>query len=161
MRTLLIACAMSLLSTPTVLAASNNITPGKELAQTIFGSIEDNPSGSVDMGEFVAFGNDIFASMDTDDSESIDPSEFSQWDFGFNFIAENVGQKRAYETAQKVIFANWDHDANGEISNREYRKSMNWDFRRADVDDNALLTREEFLCGYVVIFAYRSAIIGQ
>lgn len=161
MRTLLIAFAMSLLSVPTVLAESNDITPGKVLAQTIFGSIEDNPSSSVDMGEFVAFGKDIFASMDADDSGSIDPGEFSQWDFGFNFIAENAGQKRAYETAQKIIFANWDHDANGQISKREYHKSMNWDFRRADVDDNALLTREEFLRGYIVIFAYRAAVIGQ
>jgi hypothetical protein len=88
----------------------------------------------------------------------VDPEEFTSWDFGFNFIAEDAGQERAYETAQKIIFANWDHDADGEISQSEYHKSMVWDFRRADIDDNALLTQQEYLRGYVVNVAYRAAL---
>ena len=63
--------------------------------------------------------------------------------------------------AQKVLFAFWDHDGNQEISRREYHKSMVWDFRRADMDDDALLTRDEFLNGYVINVAYRAALTGQ
>lgn len=143
------------------MAQSDGTTLGRELAELIYGSIEDNPSGGIDMGEFVNFGGDIFASMDSDESNSVDPEEFTEWDFGFNFIAEDSGQERAYETAQKILFAIWDHGADGEISRREYHKSMVWDFRRADVDDDAFLTQEEFLRGYVVNVAYRAAISGR
>lgn len=140
------------------LAQSDATTPGRELAEVIFGSMENNPSGAIDMGEFINFGRDVFFSMDSDESGSVDPEEFTSWDFGFNFIAEDAGQERAYETAQKIIFANWDHDADGEISQSEYHKSMVWDFRRADIDDNALLTQQEYLRGYVVNVAYRAAL---
>ena len=37
---------------------------------------------------------------------------------------------------------------------------MVWDFRRADLDNDAFLTRDEFLTGYIVISAYRAAIIA-
>jgi len=56
--------------------------------------------------------------------------------------------------------ANWDHNADGKIDRREFHKSMVWDFRRADVNDDAFLTQEEFLRGYVVNVAYRAAITG-
>ena len=31
--------------------------------------------------------------------------EFKEWDFGFVFIAEDEGQQRAFDTAQKILFA--------------------------------------------------------
>lgn len=140
---------------------ADQATPGRELAELVFGSIETSQSEAVDMGEFVRFGHDIFVSMDANDSGAVDFTEFKDWDFGFNYIAEDEGQLRAFETAQKMIFAFWDHDADGQIARREYHKSMVWDFRRADVDDDALLSRGEFLSGYLVILAYRAAITGQ
>ena len=107
------------------------------------------------------FGNDIFVSMDADDGGTVDWQEFTEWDFGFTFIAADAGQDRAYKTAQKILFAVWDHDGDGEIAQREYHKAMVWDFRRADVDDDAFLTRDEFLRGYVINVAYRAALTGQ
>ena len=144
-----------------VLAQADDITPGRELAELIFGSIEDNPGGKADLGEFVEFGEDIFVSMDYDDDLSVDLDEFTQWDFGFDYIATDTGQQRAYETAQKILFAFWDHDADGKISRTEYHKSMVTDFRRADTDDDAFLTRDEFLSGYLINVAYRAALVGQ
>lgn len=161
MKTLLIACATSLLIATSVLAQSDTTTPGKELAELIFGSIEGNPDGLADMGEFISFGNDIFDSMDADDDASITPEEFKEWDFGFNSIAEDGGHQRAYGTAQKILFAFWDRDGDGRISPSEYHKAMVADFRRADIDDNAFLSKEEFLNGYVVIRAYRAALSGN
>lgn len=154
-------CSLILLaSTPNINAQEQDITPGRQLSEIIYGSIEENPNGRVDMGEFVDFGQDIFASMDFDDDGSIEFAEFKQWDFGFNFIAKDEGQQHAYQAAQKILFAVWDRDGDGKIKRREYHKAMIWDFTRADVDDNALLSREEFLKGYIVIVAYRAAITG-
>ncbi len=161
MKMLTTTCALILASSGAALSQSDEMTPGRELAEIIFGSMEINPNNGADMGEFVSFGSDIFVSMDYDDSGSVDLREFTDWDFGFNFIAEDEGQQRAYETAQKIVFAVWDHDGDGEIALREYHKSMVSDFRRADTDDNAFLTRDEFLKGYVINVAYRAALTGQ
>lgn len=160
MKPLTLSCALALVITGTATAQSIDTTPGSELADLIFGSMENTPTGMVDLGEFVSFGRDIFVSMDSDQNGSVDMDEFTAWDFGFNFIAEDEGQEHAYATAQRVLFAYWDHDGDGVIDEREYHHSMTWDFRRADADDDAFLTRDEFLNGYIVNLAYRAAIIG-
>ena len=161
MKTLTATCALLLAIPGLVLAQSDEATPGRELAELIYGSFEENPEGAADMGEFVNFGEDIFISMDYDNSGSVDLGEFTDWDFGFNFIAVDEGQERAYETALKILFASWVHDGDGEIVRTEYHKSMVTDFRRADTNDDAFLTRDEFLNGYVINLAYRAAITGQ
>ena len=161
MKTLTATCVLLLALSGAAIAQSDDATPGRDLAELIYGSIEDNPKGAADMGKFINFGQDIFVSMDSNEDSSVDPSEFTEWDFGFNFIAEDEGQQHAYETAQKVLFAFWDRDGNGEISRTEYHKSMVADFRRADTNDDAFLSRDEFLGGYVINVAYRAAITGQ
>lgn len=161
MKKLAATCALIIASSAASMAQSDEMTPGRELAEVIFGSMEISPTDGADMGEFVNFGNDIFVSMDYDDNGSVDLKEFANWDFGFNFIAEDEGQQRAYETAQKIVFAVWDHDGDGDITKREYHKSMVSDFRRADTDDDAFLTRDEFLNGYVINVAYRAALTGK
>ena len=161
MKTLTATLALLLVLSVGASAQSDVPTPGRELAELVYGSIEDNPEGTADMGEFVNLGRDIFVSMDYDENQSIDFGEFTEWDFGFNFIAEDEGQKRAYVTAQRILFSFWDRDADGEISKNEYHQSMVSDFRRADTDNNAFLTRDEFLSGYIINVAYRAAIIGQ
>ncbi|SNZ19352.1 EF-hand domain-containing protein [Cohaesibacter gelatinilyticus] len=148
---------MTIAAVPT---QADEATPGGGLAKDIYGSIEDNPNGRVDLGEFINFGRSIFDSMDSDESGHVDFSEFTEWDFGFNFIAEEKGQEQAYKAAQKIIFAFWDRDGDGKLQLKEYHKSMNWDFNRADLNDDAFLSRNEFLEGYIVNVAYRAAIAG-
>lgn len=161
MKMLTAAFGLSLALAGAAVAQSGEGTPGRQLSDLVYGSIVDDPNGAADMGEFVEFGQDIFVSMDYDDSATVTLEEFTAWDFGFTFIADDAGQKRAFETAQKVIFAIWDRDADGAIDLSEYNKALVNDFRRADTDDDAFLTREEFLSGYIVILAYRAAILGQ
>jgi hypothetical protein len=161
MKNALIACAAGLLITSPSFAGTDDIGPGQELAKLIFGSIDSNSGGLADMGHFTAFGNDIFVSMDGNDDGKITLEEFQEWDFGFNFIAEDEGQQRAYDTAQKILFAVWDRDNNGEINGSEYHKSMTADFRRADINDDAFLSEDEFLQGYIVNRAYRAAVTGN
>lgn len=161
MKMLTTACALLLAFAPPGSAQTQDPFPGRELAELIYGSIDNGSDNAADIGAFVSFGQDIFVSMDADTSGSIDLGEFMDWDFGFDFIARDQGQERAYHTAQRIIFANWDHNGDGQIGHREYHKSMVWDFRRADTDDDALLTRAEFLKGYVINLAYRAALTGQ
>lgn len=161
MKKLTAACALFLVLSGSAIAQSDSYGPGRELAEQVYGSIEDNPDGAADLGEFVKFGGDIFVSMDYDQNGSIDIDEFRSWDFGFDYIAEGEGQERAFETAQKIIFAIWDRDTDGSISQSEYQKSMASDFRRADTNDDAYLSRKEFLSGYIVVLAYRAAIVGK
>ena len=51
-----------------------------------------------------------------------------------------------------------DTNGDGEISKTEHRQSMSFDFQRADVDGDAVLTKAEFLGGLPVMVALRSAI---
>jgi len=161
MKQLAALCGILIALTGVAMAQSDDPTPGRELSELIYGSIDSNPSESVDLGQFVEFGREVFVSMDSDQDAYVDMSEFSRWDFGFNFIAEDDGRQVSYETAQRILFAIWDHNADGQIDRSEYNKSMLWDFRRADLNSDAFLTRDEFLGGYIVIRAYRAAITNQ
>ncbi len=91
MKSLTATIALLLVFPIGAIAQSEEKTPGRDLAELVFGSIEANPEGAADMGEFVSFGQDIFVSMDYDESGSVDFKELTDWDFGFNFIAEDEG----------------------------------------------------------------------
>ncbi|MEM0898401.1 MAG: signal transduction protein [Pseudomonadota bacterium] len=158
---LLLSASIILGLANTSLAQTPCPTAGCELAETIFGSIEDNPDGNVDLGEFVAFGKTVFTSMDTDENASISFAEYGEWDPGFEVLAEEAGREDEFETAKKILFAFWDRDGSKTISQQEFHQAMTVDFRRADIDQNAFLTRDEFLLGYIVNVAYRSALTGE
>lgn len=134
--------------------------PGKELAQQVFGSIETNADGAVDLKGFTQIGDDIFVSMDANDDGSISFEEFSSWDFGFDYIAEENGKLPAFNTAKRIVFSYWDWNGDKEISREEYSKSVELDFHRADANGDAALTEDEFLQGYIVNLAYRAALTG-
>ena len=137
MKTLTVSCLLLLALPGAASAQSDEVAPGRDLAHLIYGSNEDSPERAADIGVF------------------------TEWDLGFNFIAEGEGRQSACQTAQKVVFAFWSRHANGENSLTEYHKSMVADFRRADTSDDALLTRDAFHNGYVINIAYRAAITGQ
>lgn len=160
MRKLILTCATLLISAAPTFADSHGSTPGRDLAETVFESIENNPNGMLDMGEFVTFGRSIFASMDGNDDAKIEFEEFTTFDFGFDGIAEDADQQRDYVTAQKILFAFWDRNGNGTISTGEYQNSMTSDFQRADINNDAFLSKEEYLRGYIINLAYRAALVG-
>ncbi|MHA3914181.1 EF-hand domain-containing protein [Halovulum sp. GXIMD14793] len=114
------------------------------------------------MGAFTNFGKSIFAAMDQDDNESITYEEFADFDFGFEYnVRDDAIKLERYDTARRVLFAMWDRDADGEISSSEYNKSMVDDFRRADLNNDAMLSEEEFTTAYIVGRAYRAALLEQ
>jgi len=155
-RLVLAACLATAFAAPTVAAAQEN--EGRRLAELAFSGLDTADRGYIDMGEFSNFGNDVFASMDSDENGSLSIGEFMSWDYGMSEIAEELGRVEAYETALRVVFAFWDRDGDGNISRTEHRKSLYSDFQRADTDNDALLTQEEFTSGFSVMVALRAAL---
>lgn len=155
MKILALACATLILASS---AFAEEKTEGRLLAELAFDSVDSEGRDFIDMGEFTNFGMSVFAGMDYDDNDKITLKEFMAWDIGMKPIAEQAGRIAAYETALRVVFAFWDRNGDGDISKTEHRQSMASDFRRADGDKNAILTKEEFTTGYSVMIAMRAAI---
>lgn len=151
-----IACVIAALAAP--ISAFAQESEGRRLAELVFTGIDTTDRGHIDQGQFLAFGQDVFVSMDSDDSGQLSLKEFLSWDYGMRGVAEEAGREDAYETALRVVFAFWDRDGDGEISSAEQSHALKTDFRRADLNDNALLSKEEFLGGFTVIVALHAAI---
>ncbi|WP_372572628.1 signal transduction protein [Ruegeria jejuensis] len=140
------------------MTATADENEGRRLAELAFASVDSADRGFIDMGEFTNFGTDVFVSMDSDDSGKISLEEYLAWDYGMASVAEDRNRVDAYETALRIVFAFRDRDGNGEISKTEHRQSMNFDFQRADLNGDAILTEREFLDGFPVMVALRAAL---
>lgn len=146
----------AVLAAPAVATAQSS--EGRDLAKLAFQSVDKTERGYIDQGEFTTFGGDVFVSMDYDANNKLSLGEFLSWGFGMEQVAEDAGRAAAYETAMRVVFAFWDRDGDNQITRTEHRQSLLADFRRADADNDAVLTEEEFLLGFSVNVAARAAI---
>ena len=131
---------------------------GKALAEMSFDSIDTKGKGYLDQGDMEEARKGIFSSMDADENKSIELSEMLAWDFGFQNIAEDQNKQLAYTTALKVVFSFWDRNGDGKITNTEHRKAILRDFERADLNDNAVLEKSEFIGGFSMLVAIRAAL---
>lgn len=131
---------------------------GRLAAEMTFGSIDTANKGHIHQGDLEAFRSSVFAGMDFDDTGRVSYPEFAAWDPGFSSIAAEEGKSKAYVTASKIVFAFWDRNGDGEINDPEMRFAMNADFRRADLNDDGVLSQQEFIQGFAVIVAMRAAI---
>lgn len=131
---------------------------GREIGNAIFDTMDLAGRDSVHMGEIEDFRATVFLGMDGDENQRVTYEEFSLWDPSFAQVAAELGRSEAYTTASKIIFAFWDRDADGELDNAEMRLAMTSDFRRADLNDDGLLSREEFIQGFPIMVAMRAAI---
>ena len=131
---------------------------GKELAELVFESIDTAGRGYFDMGEFTNMGEDVFYSMDQDESGKVTLDEFMAWSFGASVIAEEKDRELAYETAMRVVFAFWDRNGDGALTRTEHRQSLVTDFQRADLNNDMTIDKDEYLNGFSVNIAQRAAI---
>ena len=138
--------------------ADSQKTDGQVTSELTFSSIDRHSNGYIHQGDLEAYRSDVFVSMDYDDNKRVTYDEFAAWNPGFSALAEERGKSDAYVTATKIVFAFWDRDGDGEITESEMRHAMIADFRRADIDDNAVLTEDEFLRGFTIIVAMKAAI---
>ena len=146
---------LSILSTPVF---AQQIPEGRALAELTFETVDVKGKGYLDQGDMEAMRRDIFVSMDADDSGSIELPEMLGWSFGFQHIAENENKLHAYNTALKVVHSFWDRNGDGKITQTEHRKAVVSDFNRADLNNNAILEKNEFLRGFSVLVAIRAAL---
>ena len=139
-------------------ALAQNASEGRELAELGFAAVDRHNVGYVNHGDMEAYRDLVFVSMDADDNGKIELPEFLVWDYGFSPLAEERDRVDALETAKKVVFSFWDRNGDGGITETEHRHVIIQDFRRADLDDNMLLTEEEFLNGFSIMVAFRAAL---
>ena len=131
---------------------------GRAVGETIFVTMDQTGRGAIHMGDLEEFRDSVFAGMDYDGDGRVTYEEFASWDPGFARVAQETGRADAYVTASRIVFAFWDRNADGALTAREMRFAMSSDFRRADVDDDGLLTQEEFIQGFPIMVAMRAAI---
>lgn len=134
---------------------------GRRLAELAFSGVDADSRGHIDMSQYLRFGADVFVSMDQDESEAVDLAEFLDWDFGMALVADEQNATRAYETALRVVFAFWDRNGDGQITSAEHGQSLVLDYQRADTDRDGLLTRDEFLGGFSINIALRTALNSE
>lgn len=148
------------LSTPSLAETTEDALgiESRVVGETIFATIASGGRDAFHLGDLEVFRASVFGGMDYDGDNRVTHEEFSQWDPGFAAIAEEVGRFDAYLTASKIVFAFWDRDGSGELAEPEMRFAMTADFRRADLDDDGLLTREEFIQSFPIMVAMRAAI---
>lgn len=139
-------------------AAADSASEGHDLALSAFSSVDRHGNGYVNLGDMEAYRELVFVSMDGNDDQRITLDEFLAWDFGFVPLAEDRDRRLAFETAMKVVFVFWDRNGDGAVTVTEHRHAIMADFRRADLNDDALLDEAEFTNGFSVIAAARVAV---
>ena len=139
-------------------AAQTQSGEGYNLTKLSFQSVDGAARGYIDLGAYSRFGGDVFYSMDADENGALSLGEFLSWGFGMDQVAEAAGRVEAYETALRVVFAFWDLNGDNAITRTEHRKALDADFRRADANNDAVLSEAEFMSGFTVNVAMRAAI---
>ena len=155
---LTIAILSSLTFALPVSAADND---WKELSGMAFQAIDGDGNGSATPGEFFSFGDGVFVSMDGDRSGSLSLGEFYNWGFGMHNAAEDAGKSEAFKTAMRVVYALWDRNADSQVTAAEYKQSLDFEFKRADLDKDRSLTEAEYRAGFSVVVAAQAAIHPQ
>ncbi len=155
---MLAGLGLGLLASGQMAAAEEVGLEGRKVGETIFATMDPTGRGWIHAGDLEQFRTLVFDSMDTDENLKVTYAEFAAWDPGFAYVAEAKGRSDAYTTASKIVFAFWDRNGNGELTEPEMRLAMTADFRRADLDDDALLSQDEFLMGFPIMLAMRAAL---
>ena len=148
-----IVFAAALVVFPVVAAAQDS---GRELSQLTFQSVDQNDDGTLSRSEVETMSSNILFSMDYDGSESVDLEEFMAWDFGYYYLAEERGETDRYESVKRVMFALLDFDGDGVIDASENHAGNLWAFQRADLDNDGVLSEDEYLQGWLPIVILRA-----
>lgn len=131
---------------------------GRKVGETIFATMDPTGRGWIHQGDLEQFRALVFTGMDSDDDKKVPYAEFAAWDPGFAYVANDMKRGEAYTTASKIVFAFWDRNGDGEMTEAEMRLAMSADFRRADLDDDGTLSQQEFLQGFPIMLAMRAAL---
>ncbi len=132
---------------------------GRELAKLAFQQADTDSSGSVSAKEYLEQGENIFISMDSDESGDLTEEEFTSWDFGMDTIAEDQGMMQAYIGSRKTIFDYIDTNLDWKLTADEMAGFSVRDFLLCDADRDGLVSEEEMLLNSIINMTIRSAIM--
>lgn len=143
-----------LLLSPAISYAQN---AEKELAEITFSSTDLNADNELSMSEVSEMTTSILVSMDADDNGSVSRSEFMDWDFGFHYLVEVGGDTDRYNAVKRVMFAVQDLNRDGNLDSTEGRMNTFWNFERADLNNDRVLSKEEYLHAWLPIIMMKAA----
>ncbi|WP_315927717.1 EF-hand domain-containing protein [Mesorhizobium sp. SP-1A] len=143
------------------LAIAKGLPEGHRLAELTFETFDTTGRGFIDLPQMLEIQQMVFASMDADGDGKISRNEMLQWDYGFSNLASENNRQTAYQTALKVLHSLWDLNDDGQVDETEFRKASIADFERADIDNDKLLSKKEFIRGFSVLVALRAALSPQ
>jgi hypothetical protein len=120
MRTSLIGmtCAIGLLASPCL---AQDRMDG-EIATALIASFavfDANGDGKADVAEIFAGAKSVFAALDADGSGGADAREFQLFSMGLATLARTKSQKAVFQIQRNAIFARWDANADGQLSEAE------------------------------------------
>ncbi len=130
----------------------------RDIVVAAFASTDQNKDDKLDANETKQMASNMFMSMDYDDSATVSAKEFDDWDFGLIYTAADAGQSVEYDTAKKILFALRDINADGVISQEEYRQSLAFDFARADQDNDGSMSKDEYGKAFLPALLFRAAL---
>ena len=131
---------------------------GRQLAGTLFESIDVDGDGSASYAEMLDFSEQVFVSADANDDRLISYEEFAIWDFGMQNIAERQGREQALTATFSLVYDLWDRDNDEQIGPDEWERGLVASSDYADLDGDRMLTRDEFLDGFLTNIAFRSGL---
>lgn len=142
-RSIVCVAAFCILGTSALANAEENLAV-KEIEEGAFASIDKENRGYVTIGDLSRYRNLVFASMDANNDNRVSLQEYLDWGVGGGLIADEAGKIDIYTAARKVIFFYRDRDGDEQLTQAEFRDSTLRDFRRADLNNNGRLEKDEF-----------------
>lgn len=129
---------------------------GRELAQITFSSTDQNGDGVLTVSEVSEMAQNIALSMDTNGDQTLSLPEFLDWDFGFHYLAEQEDTADRYAGVKRIMFALQDLNSDGSIDPTEARITTFWSFDRADLDNDRVLSEDEYLNAWMPILVMKA-----
>ncbi len=123
-------------------------------------SIDVDLDGAISRRELIDFGDQVFVSVDQNADGMIVLEELQTWQFGLADLAEFRGRDQAYLTSMAIVFDVMDRNNDQSVSPSEYERATLVSADYANVNGDDLLTREEYLEGYIFNIAMRNAFQG-
>ncbi|QPH54812.1 EF-hand domain-containing protein [Pontivivens ytuae] len=131
---------------------------GRAMGENFAQRIDADTDGIIGEGELLSFGEGVFASIDTDGDGTVSLAEMRDWRYGMADLAEFRERTQAYETSIAVLFDMFDRNNDGSVSVAEHEHALRMSSRYADLDEDGVLSWDEYLEGFIFNIAMRNAL---
>ena len=161
-RTAAVLATLALATTP---AMAQRIVPfhdqGRALAEQLADALDADADGMIDAAELDGFAAAVFASVDRDGDGAMTAEELASWRYGMADIAAFRGREEAFETTIALVHDIFDRDNDRRVTPAEHAAAIAHSADYADLDGDGVLTREEYLDGFVFNVAMRNALVPR